>query len=86
VKWRFLISKEIPRVERVVSQIFECAAMQLIGPRPRCQRHLSSGGVAVLGGVVVADDAEFLERIEWETGYLGWTSQSHDVASYLGNP
>ena len=59
---------------------FEYAAVQLIGPRPRGQRHLPSRGVAVLGGVVVADDTEFLERIQRKTGHLGWTSQPNHVA------
>ncbi len=63
VTGRKLTVEEVPRIQRAVAQKLVQRAMQGIGAGLRHDGNLPAAPVAVLGGVQVGDDIEFLHRL-----------------------
>src|SRR5207302_4640488 len=61
---RAALIEEFPRIERVVTEELEDAAMEAIGSRARDRADNTAGGPAILGRVVLRQDAELKDRID----------------------
>ena len=62
--------EEVAGIENVVPERFEEAAVENVRARAGGHRDDAAGGMAVLGGVVVRDDAELLHGVDRQAGEL----------------